>query len=270
MKNLIFILLISILINVPAFAKNFTEHDFIGNFIITDPLCSYDHYHGEIILSDNGKGKSKEFVDNKEFEPFYQDMKDKDGYIPLKWSFDKHRNELIIDWTMNGTYDRLAYFKSTVKGDINNFTINGFSSDNTSCQLAFTRIKGDFTKAVPVIKLKPQDFVGLFELKKPEGDNYCGDVVLMNDGTGKVREYLNNKPFAPDHPEALDKDGYSPVKWSYNEKTMEFTFDWSCGGTYKGLSCFNGKVTGNGKNFTLSGVWVNGKKGELNFIKQDK
>lgn len=270
MKNLIFTLVIAILITVPAFAANVTEKDFIGNFIITDPVCSYNHYHGEIILSDNGKGKSKEYVNNKDFEPFYVDIADKDGYIPLKWSFDEYRKELIIDWTMNGKYEKLAYFKSTVTGDINNFTLNGFSSDNTVCRLNFTRIKGDFTKAVPVIELKSQDFVGLFEIKKPEGGNYYGDVILMNDGTGKAREYIDNKPFAPDHPESLDKDGYSPVKWSYNEETMELTFDWSCGGTYKGLACFNGHVTGSADNFTLSGVWVNGDTGELNFTKEYK
>jgi hypothetical protein len=271
MKTILCISIVTIILltTLSAFAENnnFTEYDFIGNFIITDPVCSYNHYHGEIILSDNGTGKSKEYINDKEFESFYRDIADKDGYIPLKWSFDEHRKELIIDWTMNGKYEKLAYFKSTVTGDTNNFTINGFSSDNTLCKLNFTRIKGDFTKALPVINLKSQDFAGLFEIKKPEGGNYSGDVILMNDGTGKVREYLDNKPVNPDHPEAIDKDGYSPVKWSYNEETMELTFDWTCGGTYKGLACFNGKVTGNADHFTLSGVWVNGYTGELNFTK---
>jgi len=266
MKHFIFILVAAILITVPAFAENFTEQDFIGTFIITDPKCSYNHYHGEIILSDNGTGKSKEYVNNEDFEPFYRDIKDKDGYIPLKWSFDENRRELIVDWTMNGKYEKLAYFKSTVTGDKSNFTISGFSSDNTTCQLNFTRNEA----SKPVIKLTAQDFTGFFKIKKPGSGNYYGEVILMNDGTGKAREYADNKPVPAAHPDTLDKDGYSPVKWSYNEETMEFTFDWTCGGTYKGLGCFNGKVTGNADNFTLDGVWTDGYRGELNFTGEDK
>jgi len=108
-------------------------------------------------------------------------------------------------------------------------------------------------------------FVGRFVWTDPlrSYQSYHGVIVLSQNGVGKSREWKNGKPVKVKYPETMDAQGFVPVNWSYRNKI--FTLDWSCGGRFRGLGRFSGRVKGYTNHFFLSGHWVGGRSGRIEF-----
>ncbi len=108
-------------------------------------------------------------------------------------------------------------------------------------------------KGISVEEAKSSDFVGKFKLADPARtlQQYHGKVEFKKDGTFESVEFLRNES------KRVDGKGV----WSFDEKTKVFVIDWRPGGR------FEGKVTGNTRDFAIQGHWASGKSGQLRIYK---
>lgn len=97
--------------------------DFVGVFVHTDPLRSYEQYHGEIIMSADGTFTDTDIFTNG------SEVRRGSGI----WKFDPATRTILIDWQPGGE------FSGPVSGNTADFTISGRWSDGGSGTLRFLR-----------------------------------------------------------------------------------------------------------------------------------
>lgn len=119
--------------------ENVNQNNFIWRFNMSDPLRTYEQYHGVLILFPDGTGKCIQCVYNEtvklEGRPY-----DSDGYSLIKWSFDENTLLLTLDWTYGGQYNVGGYFEGTITGNRNKFNIQGHWYNGSAGTLHFERI----------------------------------------------------------------------------------------------------------------------------------
>ncbi|RKZ91391.1 MAG: hypothetical protein DRR19_07375 [Candidatus Parabeggiatoa sp. nov. 1] len=113
--------------------------DFTGSFNISDPKRTYEQYHGFVILSADGTGRTKEFAHNKKMEGNYPETQDSEGYYPVYWSYDEKTQTFTIDWTLKGQLAGLGYFEGQVEGNMTLFTLSGHWAGGSSGRLTLER-----------------------------------------------------------------------------------------------------------------------------------
>jgi len=120
-------------------------------------------------------------------------------------------------------------------------------------------------KIISVEEATMGQMAGTYNVSDPERSlsQYRCHAYLYKSGKGKAKELLDGKLGKPNHPKAVDANGYHEVNWSY--KNNVFIFDWTAGGKYSGNGYFKGTVKGNTDNFTLSGHWAGGRAGRNHF-----
>lgn len=111
-------------VNQPAVAvEEAVFFDFVGRFVHTDPRRSFEQYHGEMILNENGTFSDVEYLSNG------ATIKRGTG----TWRFDPYERTIAIDWTDGGK------FAGPVSGNTSDFTIRGTWSNGTAGTLRFQR-----------------------------------------------------------------------------------------------------------------------------------
>ncbi len=129
---------------------------------------------------------------------------------------------------------------------------------------------GPIGDGVPVNVADATHFTGSFVVTDPTrtySQYYC-QAILFENGTGRGKEWSNNVPMNVKYTQSMDRNGYVPFLWSFDSATGKFTFDWTCAGQYPGLGYFEGFVTGDTNDFTLSGRWSNGTSGQNRFSRE--
>ena len=123
--------------NPPVRVENAYQNDFVGHYVATDPARSYQQYHAAISLENNGTGRAKEWADGKVMKPHYTETMDARGFIPLTWSY--QGQIFTVDYTCKGRLKGLGLFSGQVKGDTNNFVLNGHWAGGLSGKIVFKR-----------------------------------------------------------------------------------------------------------------------------------
>jgi hypothetical protein len=123
--------------NPPVRVENAYQNDFVGHYVATDPARSYQQYHAAISLENNGTGRAKEWADGKVIKPHYTETMDARGFIPLTWSY--QGQIFTVDYTCKGRLKGLGRFSGQVKGDTNNFVLNGHWAGGLSGKIVFKR-----------------------------------------------------------------------------------------------------------------------------------
>jgi len=124
--------------------ENIKQDNLLWHFNMTDPLRTYEEYHGDIILYADGTGKCRQCIYNEivQLERPY----DNDGYSLVKWSFNRDSLLLTIDWTYGGQYDVGGYYEGIIKGDINKFDIKGHWYTGTAGTIHFENVLISYRK----------------------------------------------------------------------------------------------------------------------------
>jgi hypothetical protein len=111
---------------------------------------------------------------------------------------------------------------------------------------------GGGTIAVPPGQATVQNFVGTYNLLDPNRtwDQYHGTVVFNLDGSFTSSEFVA---------------GYGTITgqgvWSWTQAPRTISLTWQPGGAFQGV------ITGNTNDFTISGVWSNQAPGLLRFYR---
>jgi len=119
-----------------------TSSHFAGSFTLTDPKRTYDQFHESVVLYQNGTGKVKTFLNNRSLtrsEYSYPQTVDRDGYIPIVWSFNSATGIFTMDGTCGGRYSRCGYYHGNVYGNTNDFTLNGRFANGSAASVRFKR-----------------------------------------------------------------------------------------------------------------------------------
>lgn len=119
--------------------KDSVLSDFVASFNLTDPTRSYYSYHGDATLFADGNGKVREFIYDKPITPRYPETQDANGYLPVKWSYDKASQTFRFDWSLDGKLPGLGNFAGTIEGSTSAFTLSGHWSNGSAGQLTLTR-----------------------------------------------------------------------------------------------------------------------------------
>jgi len=98
-----------------------TQSDFIGTYQATDPLRTYDQYHGVFTFSSGGTGYAVETLNGTVIQ----------GNI--NWSFDESTDTFSV-WVTGG-----GSFSGPVTGTTDSFTLNGVWNTGSSGTLIFNR-----------------------------------------------------------------------------------------------------------------------------------
>jgi hypothetical protein len=123
----------------PKEVQDSVSVDFTGIFNISSPERTYDVYHGNLILSADGTGRAKEFVNNQKIEGNYPETQDSEGYLPVYWSYDEKTQTFTLDWSLNGQLAGLGYFEGKVEGNMTRFTLSGHWAGGSSGRLTLER-----------------------------------------------------------------------------------------------------------------------------------
>jgi len=97
--------------------------DFVGYYTYTDPLRSYEEFHGEIWINADGTFRGNDYLPKKP-----QTIKGTGV-----WTFDPAALTISLDWQPGGD------FAGPVSGNTADFTINGHWSNGGSGTLRFQR-----------------------------------------------------------------------------------------------------------------------------------
>ncbi|MGV8120293.1 MAG: hypothetical protein AB2L14_11080 [Candidatus Xenobiia bacterium LiM19] len=119
-----------------------TSSHFAGSFTLTDPKRSYDQFHEQVVFFGNGTGKVKSFMNNRETpisQYSYPQSVDREGYIPMLWSFNSATGIFTVDATCGGRYPRCGFYQGNVKGNTNDFILNGRFANGSAATVRFRR-----------------------------------------------------------------------------------------------------------------------------------
>jgi hypothetical protein len=109
----------------------------------------------------------------------------------------------------------------------------------------------DNTPGVSVNYANQNNFIGAYKFKDPRRSikEYNGTCMFSGNSTFKFTEYINGKKSS------------GTGKWNFNPKTLIFIFNPDTN------AYFSGTVSGNTRNFTISGKYGNGTQGKIQFYK---
>ena len=119
----------------PKEVKDSVSVDFTGSFNFTDPNRTYQQYHGFVILSADGTGRTKEFINNQLLKALNADS---EGYAPLYWHYDEKTQTFTLDWSLDGQVTA-GYFDGQVEGNLTKFTLSGHWNNGSSGRLTLER-----------------------------------------------------------------------------------------------------------------------------------
>ncbi len=179
---------------VPVTIQDAQTINFLGKYKLTDPNRSTAQYHGDAILQKNDEGLVREYRDGSLIKPKYPETMKKEGYLPVRWHFDRDRKKFLFDWTLNGKLKGLGYFEGSISGDTNHFTLQGHWADGAAGQLRLERMEGYLQEGTQVSSgTTPSTDQGI----KPTQNSMT--ITLKNVSRENVHIFQKGESFSPNN-----------------------------------------------------------------------